>query len=187
MSQINEASFESISLEEFFGSEELSQDRVQTGIVVYTDYQQHLIDHLRKALAQNAPDRIERLESRLSDVEALAKSIALFPSLLERANTTTSMRTPEALIESLISYPEDGDTTLHMPSKAILGKGFLVTKIHTFFSMSKLAKNDEGIGKLSSQFNWKGFILYEVDVNVFCHESEHHGDCFVSIFLDFLF
>lgn len=141
MSQINEVSYESISLEEFFGSEELSQDRVQTGIIVYTDYQQHLIDHLRKALAQNAPDRIERLESRLSDVEALAKSIAQFPSLLERANTTTSMRTPEALIESLISYPEDGDTTLHMPSKAILGKGFLVTKIHTFFSMSKLAKN----------------------------------------------
>ena len=141
MSQINADSFESISLEEFFGSEELSQDRVQTGIVVYTDYQQHLIDHLRKALAHNAPDRIERLESRLSDVEALAKSIAQFPSLLERANTTTSMRTPEALIESLISYPEDGDTTLHMPSKAILGKGFLVTKIHTFFSMSKLAKN----------------------------------------------
>ncbi len=60
---------------------------------------------------------------------------------MERANTTTSTRTPAALVESLISYQEEGDTTLHMPSKAILGKGFLITKIHTFFSMSKLAKN----------------------------------------------
>ena len=139
---IRNSSFDSVSIDEFFDEAAKKEDDIiQTGIIVFTDHQQKLIDRLSSALAQNAPDRVDRLQSRLTDVTNLAKAIAYFPSLLERANTTTSTRTPEALVETLISYQEDGDTTLHMPSKAILGKGFLVAKIHTFFSMSKLAKN----------------------------------------------
>lgn len=139
---IRNSSFDSVSIDEFFdNASQKEDDIIQTGIIVFTDHQQKLIDRLSSALAQNASDRVDRLQSRLTDVTNLAKAIAYFPSLLERANTTTSTRTPEALVETLISYQEDGDTTLHMPSKAILGKGFLVAKIHTFFSMSKLAKN----------------------------------------------
>ena len=139
---IRNSSFDSVSIDEFFDEAAKKEDDIiQTGIIVFTDHQQKLIDRLSSALAQNASDRVDRLQSRLTDVTNLAKAIAYFPSLLERANTTTSTRTPEALVETLISYQEDGDTTLHMPSKAILGKGFLVAKIHTFFSMSKLAKN----------------------------------------------
>lgn len=139
---IRNSSFDSVNIDEFFdNASQKEDDIIQTGIIVFTDHQQKLIDRLSSALAQNASDRVDRLQSRLTDVTNLAKAIAYFPSLLERANTTTSTRTPEALVETLISYQEDGDTTLHMPSKAILGKGFLVAKIHTFFSMSKLAKN----------------------------------------------
>lgn len=134
--------FTSVNIDEFFDNNKEKEDSIfKTGIIVFTDYQQHLINHLRQALAVNAPDRLDRLETRLSDITKLTEAIAAFPSLLERANTTTSTRTPEALVETLISYQEDGDTMLHMPSKAILGKAFLVAKIHTFFSMSKLAKN----------------------------------------------
>ena len=139
---IKNSTFSSVSIDEFFDQDsQKEEDIIQTGIIVFTDYQQKLIDRLSTALAQNAPERIERLQDRIKDVTNLAQAIAHFPSLLERANTTTSTRTPEALVETLISYQEDGDTTLHMPSKAILGKGFLVAKIHTFFSMSKRAKN----------------------------------------------
>ncbi len=134
--------YSSVNIEEFFDKENIqeTEEEIQTGIIVFTDYQQKLIDRLTQALEKNAPDRLERIQVRIRDLTLLAKSIASFPSLLERANTTTSTRTPRELIESLISYQEDGDTLLHLPSKAILGKGFLVTKIHTFFSMSKLAQ-----------------------------------------------
>ena len=164
------SSFDSVSIDEFFDEAAKKEDDIiQTGIIVFTDHQQKLIDRLSSALAQNAPDRVDRLQSRLTDVTNLAKAIAYFPSLLERANTTTSTRTPEALVETLISYQEDGDTTLHMPSKAILGKGFLVAKIHTFFSMSKLAKNyakmtDKEVKEYSDETISMMFTLMAEDV-----------------------
>lgn len=136
----NKIEFTQVSIEDFFDKEDIIKDSIQTGIIVLTKNQEELVNRLLEALKVNAPDRIERIRNRLSDVENLAKAIAQFPSLLERANTTSSVRTPETLVESIISYQEDGDTMLHMPSKAILGKGFLVAKIHTFFSMSKLAR-----------------------------------------------
>ncbi len=133
--------FQNVNIEEFFDSESVAKEKIESGIIVLTSHQQNLVNKLKEALAQKAPDRLERLNSRFNDINQLAQAIARFPSLLERTNTTQSVRTPQALVDSLISYQEEGDTTLHMPSKAILGKGFLVAKIHTFFSMSKLAKN----------------------------------------------
>lgn len=140
--KIKNSDFSQVDISYFFNNDEnIKNEIIQTGIIVFTDYQQKLIKKLQDALEKTAPDRLARLQERLDDVTSLAQAIARFPSLLERANTTTSTRTPMALVESIISYQEEGDTVLHMPSKAILGKGFLVAKIHTFFSMSKLAKN----------------------------------------------
>lgn len=136
----NEFEFVPVSIESFFDEDE-RQDFIKTGITVLTKHQKELVRKLVDALLESAPDRVERLQLRLHDIEQLAMSIAQFPSLLERTYMTSSVRTPEALVETLVSHQEEGDTTLHMPSKAILGKGFLVSKIHTFYSMSKLAKN----------------------------------------------
>ncbi len=136
----NEFEFVPVSIESFFDEDE-RQDFIKTGITVLTKHQKELVRKLVDALLESAPDRVERLQLRLHDIEQLAMSIAQFPSLLERTYMTSSVRTPEALVETLVSHQKEGDTTLHMPSKAILGKGFLVSKIHTFYSMSKLAKN----------------------------------------------
>lgn len=137
--------FTPVSLDAFFDKDEQASGRISTGIIVLTAYQEELVNKLKAALKKNAPDRLEILDDRIADMEQLARALAAFPSLLERANLNTSVRTPEALVESLISYQEEGDTLLHMPSKALLGKGFLVAKIHTFFSMSKLARDYAGM------------------------------------------
>lgn len=141
MEKLTDSEFESVSLDEFFDKDE-SSSKVETGIVVLTPHQQDLVNALTVALSIHAPEKIEWLQDRLTKLENLAKATAAFPSLLEKTNTSSSVRTPEGLIEMLVSYHEEGDMMLHMPSKATLGKAFLVTKIHTFFSMSKLAKND---------------------------------------------
>ena len=139
------AGYTPVSLDTFFDSSEKPEDLISTGIIVLTPYQEELYNNLLAALEKNAPDRVEKLTDRLADIKQLAQALAAFPSLLERATLNTTVRTPEALVESLISYQEDGDTLLHMPSKAILGKGFLVAKIHTFYSMSKLARDYAGM------------------------------------------
>lgn len=130
-----------VSIESFFDKSEIQAGAISTGITILTKHQETLVKQLLDSLHRTSPDRVEHLESRLRQVEKLAQDIALFPSLLERTVTNTSVRTPEELIESLISYHEEGDTLLQLPSKATLGKSFLVTKIHTFFSMYKLARD----------------------------------------------
>ena len=139
------AGYTPVSLDTFFDSSEKPEDSISTGIIVLTAHQEELYNNLLAALEKNAPDRVEKLTDRLADIKQLAQALAAFPSLLERATLNTTVRTPEALVESLISYQEDGDTLLHMPSKAILGKGFLVAKIHTIYSMSKLARDYAGM------------------------------------------
>ncbi|MBQ2601068.1 MAG: hypothetical protein II584_01580 [Treponema sp.] len=136
--------FTPVSIESFFDAEEKGDADISPeniGLTVLSAHQEELVQKLRSKLKVVAPDRLERLDKRLKDLKTLAAAIANFPSLLQRTNLNTSVRTPAALVESIISYQEDGDTLLHMPSKAALGKGFLVTKIHTFFSMYKLANN----------------------------------------------
>lgn len=161
--------FTPVDIDQFFDKEEISKDEIKTGIIVLTKHQEQLVNKLLDALRIHAPDRIERIENRMKDINNLAEAIAQFPSLLERTNMTSSVRTPQALIDSLISYQEDGDTTLHMPSKAILGKGFLVAKIHTFYSMSKLAKNyaemsDKEVKEYTDETNSMMFTLMAEDV-----------------------
>lgn len=158
-----------VDIDQFFDKEEISKDEIMTGITVLTPHQEQLVDKLLVALRIHAPDRIERIENRMKDINSLAEAIAQFPSLLERTNMTSSVRTPQALIDSLISYQEEGDTTLHMPSKAILGKGFLVAKIHTFYSMSKLAKTyaemtDKEVKEYTDETNSMMFTLMAEDV-----------------------
>ncbi len=140
--------FTTVSLDEFLDKDSGSgEDAVDTGIIVLTPHQQDLVDKLKAALKEKAPANYERVSKRLANIEKLAQAIARFPSLLEKIDTTSSVRTPEALVDNIISYQHDGDTTLHMPSKAILGKGFLVSKIHTFYSMSKLARTKAGMSE----------------------------------------
>lgn len=136
-----EFEFERVEISDFFDKETMDEKEIQSGIIVFTEYQQQLIEKLRNSLKETSPEKLARMENRLLDMTNLAQAIARFPSLLERSNTMTSTRTPEALAESMVSHYEDGDTVMHMPSKASLGRGFLITKIHTFYSMWKLARD----------------------------------------------
>ena len=145
--KITEQNFSNVSLSFFFGEEGTKSDSSDNEIVVFTTYQQQLIEELKNALAAVDTEHLDRLNDRIDKVTSLAKAISLFPSLLARATTTTSIRTPTGLAEDLVNHTESGDSMLHLPSKAILGKGFLVAKIHTFHSMTKLAKNNANMSE----------------------------------------
>ena len=89
--KIKNSDFSQVDISYFFNNDEnIKNEIIQTGIIVFTDYQQKLIKKLQDALEKTAPDRLARLQERLDDVTSLAQAIARFPSLLERANTTTS-------------------------------------------------------------------------------------------------
>ncbi len=139
--QNQDFTFTSVNLDSFFEDIEPVSDSIKIGITLLTPRQEELTRKLVAALKKNSPSHVAILEKRLSDMQLLSTAIAQFPSLLERTITNTSIRTPEGLIDNLVAYQEEGDNLLHMPSKAELGRGFLVAKIHSFYSMTKLAKD----------------------------------------------
>lgn len=133
-------SFESVDISEFFDTPQNLDAEIDTGIVVFTEKQKAMVNDLKQKIMESKPELLDSFNKRLNDLERLAAAIAHFPSLLERANLTVGTRTPQELVESLINSRRDGDTTLQLPSKATLGKGFLVAKLHTFSGYTKLAK-----------------------------------------------
>lgn len=165
-----EAQFENIDISEFFDKQEVQEK--DDGIVVFTKKQQDMFDAVLPHLRDANPDRFETFLTRIDDLNDLAKSIARFPSLLERHRLAGGERTPTSLIDSLIEHQDQGDALLQLPSKATLGKGFLIAKIHTFSSLSKIAKNigedEKKVNDLRNEAVTMMFSLLAEDVYLNC-------------------
>ncbi len=131
--------FETISLEEFYEGEESSFAKdLSTNLIVLTSEEQDLVNEVFDGLKTISPESLVVLADRLADLEKLTLNIAHFPSLKESQEQGGQLRDMSTLVESLL-VSREGDRTLHLPSKAILGKGFIVAKFHTFCAMEKIA------------------------------------------------
>jgi hypothetical protein len=135
-----EKDFTPVDMSQFFETDDSAVTEDDSGIVMLTPKQKALVDELLSCMSKADPERVDIINERMKDLDHLASSVARFPSLLERHDLAGGMRTPQSLIDSLIDHQDEGDTSLQLPSKAILGKGFLVAKIHTFSSLSKQSK-----------------------------------------------
>ncbi len=132
--------FTQVDIEEFYGESKNQDSDFSTDIVVLTDKESVLVKKLLNKLQTVSPETLEGLTNRIADMKRLATSIAHFPSLLQRQIIMGETRTQYTLIEALLIH-RDGDKMLHLPSKATLGKGFLVVKYHTFSSMTRIAES----------------------------------------------
>ncbi len=144
-----ENNFVQVDINQFYDGEPDESAVQNDGIAVLTPREEALYGELTPLLNDKEPDQAERLAERLKDLENLALAVARFPSLLERHYLIGGMRTPQLLIDSLIEHQDKGDTTLQLPAKAILGKAFIVAKIHTFSSMTKMSERVGAPAKLS--------------------------------------
>ncbi len=162
--------FENVDISEFFDRQELPSK--EDGIIVFTQKQQDMFDAVLPHLRDANPDRFETFLTRIDDLNGLARAIARFPSLLERHRLAGGERTPDSLIDSLIEHQDEGDSLLQLPSKASLGKGFLIAKIHTFSSLSKIAKNigedEKKVNDLRNEAVTMMFSLLAEDVYLNC-------------------
>ncbi len=138
-SSATETDFTPIDISQFYDDDN-ETGKEGSGIVILTPKQKNLVDELLVSMRKADAERVDIITERMDDLEHLAAAVARFPSLLERHDLAGGIRTPQSLIDSLIDHQDEGDTTLQLPSKAILGKGFLVAKIHTFSSLSKQSK-----------------------------------------------
>ena len=128
--------FEQVDISTFFDQESEVPQSAQNA-EVFTENQKKLVNGILEVIKTIDKDKAENFQERLKDLEMLAKAVARFPSLLERHNLIGGERTPTSLIDSLIDHQDAGDSTLQLPSKAVLGKGLLVAKTHTLSTLQK--------------------------------------------------
>jgi len=171
--------FETVDINNFFEKEEIEKESNADKAGVFTPHQRDLINQLLPVIQKNDKERAEIFINRINDMEGMAHSIAKFPSLLERHELTGGTRTPTTLIDSLIKHQSEGDKTLQLPSKAILGKALLVAKSHTLSSFSKYAKHlGPEYEKISKAFENEtilsmfSLLVEDVYLNLICDATQ---------------
>lgn len=168
--------FESVDINEFFDSAQ--NEEILTDSELFTEKQKKLVDELLEFTHRQSKEQSEIFEDRIKDLEHLAISVARFPSLLERHTLAGGERTPTLLINSLIKHQNQGDSTLQLPSKAILGKGLLVAKMHTLSSFSKYANRFEEQKNLSLMLSNEtvscmfSLLVEDVYLNLICDTTQ---------------
>lgn len=133
-----EQMYTSVDLSEFYDESELSSNEDSTDLIVLTEKEHILINIMYDRLKTISVEKLDILANRVADLERLTRNIAHFPSLLERQDGIYEERSHLTLLESLLSQ-RGSDRTLHLPSKAILGRGFLVAKFHVFFTLANIS------------------------------------------------
>lgn len=153
--------------EAFYGTRGVKKNDLATDIVVLTPNERQLIDTMLDALKTPSPEICAGIRARLADMEHLARCIARFPSLLEQNVIMGEMRNRVALID-LLTAQHEGDKVLFLPSKATLGKSFLVAKFHTFLRLLRVAHRtglpEPVVAQLESATNTVLFTLMAEDV-----------------------
>ena len=150
MSETN--NFEQVDLSTFFDSQDTNPVRDEKAEML-TTAQKELIQEVMPQIKALDPEKAESYQERLDSLEALAQAVARFPSLLERHELIGGTRTPTSLIDSLIDHQDVGDAILQLPSKAMLGKGLLVAKMHTLSSFAKYTHHIPELKKYSKAFD----------------------------------
>lgn len=130
--------YTTVDLTEFYDEAELTKDESSTDLIVLTEKERILVNIMYDRLAEYSPDNISIIGDRVADLERLTRNIAHFPSLLERQEPLFENRDRYTLLEGLLAQ-HGNDKTLHIPTKALLGKGFLVAKFHLFMTLSQLS------------------------------------------------
>lgn len=161
--------FTPVDISDFIDTDESVQNQ-STESFPLTPSEKALYDELIEYVRVADYTRALEMEKRIQQLTELAFDIDTLPSLLGRRNLVDKARTPTLLIESLIKHQSTSDATLNLPSKATLGKGYIVAKIHTFSEFHKTSKYINAPKRLSqalhSALNTMVFSLMAEDVYI---------------------
>lgn len=111
-----------------------------TDIVVLNQMERTLVNRVFENLRVYSPETMVGVATRVMDLERLSVSISRYPSMHEQGVLAGQARSNDTLIETLCRIG-DGERLLSLPTKAVLGQGFLVAKFHAFSAITKVATN----------------------------------------------
>jgi hypothetical protein len=144
-------------------------------LIVFDDAESELLDLcLRTAKEKNLENDAENIKANIDSLTELARAISQYPSILGSRQWGSTIRSVESLVE-MLCCSHAIDKIMHIPTKAVLGKGFLIAKINLFFMMKYMADQHEELNEISKK------ILSNIINTVFTLMSE---EVFLAIIED---
>jgi hypothetical protein len=111
------------------------------GLLVLSEGETALVAEIEESLAQTNSRDLERIQERLACLKDLGKAVARFPSVREVQSLQGKERDEAQLIRALISFSSTNHL-LHIPTKVLAIRGFLVAKFHYYSMLHTLAAGE---------------------------------------------
>jgi len=107
-----------------------------------TEDENRLVEDIGAWLKETNPDEYKLIEVRFSRLQILGEAVFCYPSIRDTQFLMGIIHDEERLTESLLEF-SSSSRLLHIPTKVVAMRSFLVAKFHAFSLLSYLAKDRE--------------------------------------------
>ena len=106
-------------------------------LIGLTDTENQLVNEVESWLEKNNSDEHEMVRDIFNNLQALGKAVFSYPSVRNTQFLKGIIRDKENLADSLLAFSKYNNL-LHIPTKVVAMRGFLVAKHHAFSLLCKL-------------------------------------------------
>jgi hypothetical protein len=114
----------------------------KSGLTGLTEEENKLVDEIEAWLKENNPDDYKLVGDRFSHLKVLGTAVFSYPSIRNTQFLRGIIHDKEQLAESLLAFSPSAHL-LHIPTKVVAMKSFLVAKFHAFSLLSYLLHDRE--------------------------------------------
>ena len=121
-------------------------------IKIFSKFENEQIEGIYSVLEENRNTRIiSYLDERKLAIEKLAESISLYPPIIDNHDDISSLyeSAEQQIIE--LANSEGDDYYFNVPTKAVLGKSFLIAKVNYFYLLFYFTRDIYSIMKYQEQ------------------------------------
>ena len=144
-------------------------------IVLLKECEKKLLDEIVSVIEKSDNETLtDSVKRNREGLENLARAISFYPTITGKTKLGTSVRDMDSLITQLCSKDEN-DFKFNIPTKAILGKSYLIAKFNFFHSFKRLLIDIPELEKRKSQIDK---ITFDIIFTIMVEEV------FISIIMD---
>ena len=114
----------------------------QSAVQVLTENEEKLVGDIGRWLKEKNPDDYGLMQERFQHLKNLGLAVSAYPSIRDAGLLKGVCRNENQLVESLLAFSPQSHL-LHIPTKVVALRSFLVAKFHAFSLLSYLTGDDK--------------------------------------------
>jgi hypothetical protein len=115
---------------------------IKTGLVL-REQEECLVEDIKSCLETAYPEEIAQVKQRFAALKSLGDAVSLFPPVRDIQTLRGAVLDEKILLESLCDFAPSS-RLLHIPTRIVATRSYLVAKCHAFSLLSILVRNMNG-------------------------------------------